>query len=142
MIELFLFVLMGFLLLFLFWIMESLTAPFWHLIFSCCICFLWLLFFLNEVSFHFYADDTQIYLPLKKDDRKKALSSLSACLSFLNFYLFIFLHLTIAKLSLLCLGPQVFRVLLMAPRRFGLLCKILCWVLLLILPSNLINKLL
>ncbi len=29
------------------------------------------------VSFHVYADDTQMYLPLKKDDR----SSLSACLS-------------------------------------------------------------
>ncbi len=90
-------------LLFLFWIMESLRALFWPRFCSRFICFLWVVFFLNmECQLHFYADDTQIYLHLKKNC-KKGLSSISACLMR-------------AKLRLLCLGPQVFQVHLMATR--------------------------
>lgn len=70
-----------FLLLFLIWIMESLRALFWPLFCSHFICFLWVLFFLNMgCQFNFYADDTQIYLHLKKN-YKKGLSSISAYLT-------------------------------------------------------------
>lgn len=51
----------------------------------------------HGVSFHFYADDTQIYLPLKKND-KKGLSLLSACVSDVkSWFSSNFLHLNESK---------------------------------------------
>lgn len=57
------------------------------------------------VSFHFYADDTQLYLPLKHND-KNGLEILLACLADVRSWLSNnFLHLNDGKTEAIIFGP-------------------------------------
>lgn len=59
------------------------------------------------MSFHFCADDTQIYLPLKHND-KQALETLLACLADVRSWMsLIFLHLNESKTEAIVFGPSV-----------------------------------
>ena len=59
-----------------------------------------------EVSFHLYADDTQIYFPLKHND-KNGLQPLFACLSDLKLWLSSnFLNLNENKTEIIIFGPK------------------------------------
>ena len=61
----------------------------------------------HGVSFHFYADDTQIYLPLKHND-KQGLETLLACLTDVRSWMSLnFLHLNESKTEVIVFGPSV-----------------------------------
>jgi len=59
------------------------------------------------VSFHFYADDTQIYFPLKHND-KQGLETLLACLIDVRSWMSLnFLHLNKSETEAIVFGPSV-----------------------------------